>query len=437
MGADTARPPEICAGARCRSKIGRGSPNMEGSAETHGAPLGDAEIAATKQALGLPPEETFHVPAKVRELFATRARSGKRTFNKWNRALKDAKTASPEWAATWSRFTEDGLPADLESVLPVFEPGKAVATRSASGKVIQALAAAVPQFVGGSADLAPSTKTLIDNADSVGPNAFSGRNLHFGVREHAMASMMNGMALHGNFRVFGATFFVFVDYCRPAVRLAALMKLPVTYVFTHDSFYVGEDGPTHQPIEQLASLRCIPGMTTIRPADPTETAAAWVAALKNENGPTALALTRQNIPAIDRSVYPAASNVEKGAYVMSDSGEGSPDLILIASGSEVMLALEAAKAIANDANVRVVSMPSWELFEKQPQAYRDAVLPATCTRRLAVEAGSPVGWERYVGMQGKTITVDHFGASAPYQKLEESFGFTVENVVSVAGELLG
>ncbi len=251
-----------------------------------------------------------------------------------------------------------------------------------------------------------------------------------------MAGMMNGMALYGGLRVYGATFFVFLDYCRPSVRIAALSKLPVIYVFTHDSFYVGEDGPTHQPVEHLASLRCMPNVTVLRPADATETAAAWVAALKNKTGPTALLLTRQNLPVLDRTVYPPADSVEKGAYVLWQSAEGTPDLILLATGSEVSLALDSAKELATTHNVRVVSMPSWALFEKQEQSYRDEVLPPACTTRLAVEAGISFGWERYVGNAGRTITMTGFGASAPCEELEKKFGFTAENVVSVANEML-
>ena len=419
----------------CKSQIGKGSPNKEGTADSHGAPLGEDEVKLTKQNLGLPADELFNVPADVRALFDARSASMKRKARKWARGFKAYADSNPEKAAQWHAFTADELPADLEAALPSFDPEKAVATRSASGKVIQGLAAAVPQLVGGSADLSPSTKTLIDDAESVGPGAFGGRNLHFGVREHAMGAMMNGMALHGGLRVYGATFFVFVDYCRPSVRLAAIMNLPVIYVFTHDSFYVGEDGPTHEPVEQLASLRCMPGITLIRPADPTETGAAWVAALKNKNGPTALMLTRQNLPVIDRARFPAACNVEKGAYVLCQSGEGDPDLLLIASGSEVDLVMQAAGRLAESRNVRVVSMPSWELFEQQPQAYRDEVLPPSCRARLAVEAGASIGWEKYVGPAGRTICLDHYGASAPYKVLAEKFGFTVDNVVAVAGEL--
>jgi len=301
--------------------------------------------------------------------------------------------------------------------------------------VLNALAKALPQLVGGSADLAPSNMTWLKEQGEIKPGDFAGRNFHFGIRELAMATIMNGIQVHGGFRIFGGTFFVFSDYCRPAMRLAALMGLPVIYVYTHDSFYVGEDGPTHEPVEQLAALRCMPNLTVIRPADPTETAAAWMTALRNKKGPTALLLTRQNMKVIDRSKYPSAANVEKGAYTLWQSGEGTPDLMILATGSEVELALDAARQIEGK-NVRVVSMPCWELFEKQNKTYRDRIIDPDCKRRLVVEAGSSFGWERYAGCKGTMITLDTFGASGPYKELAKQFGFTVENVVAKAHELL-
>lgn len=419
----------------CRTTIGQGSPNKSGTAAVHGAPLGDDEVKLTKQALGFDPEQFFHVPERVRQLFAARAAAMATAAAAWQQEFETWQRANPEGSVAWQRHTNGALPENLEAALPHFPLDKPLATRSASGVVINALTKVLPQLVGGSADLAPSTMTWINEAAAVVPGDFSGSNLHFGIREHAMAALMNGMLLHGGFRLFGATFFVFVDYCRPALRLAALMGLPAIYVFTHDSFYVGEDGPTHEPVEQLASLRCMPGMTVIRPADPTETAAAWVAALKRSSGPTALLLTRQNMQVIDRSLYPAANNLEKGAYTLWQSGSGTPELTLIASGSEVELALTAAKEL-NGCNVRVVSMPSWELFEEQTQAYRDSVLDPACQRRLAVEAGVSFGWERYVGRGGSVVALDRFGASAPYKELAKLFGFTVENVVAEAQRLL-
>jgi transketolase len=419
----------------CKTIIGKGSPNKADTASAHGEPLGEEEVVLTKRNLGLPEDQSFYVPEEVTELFSKRHSALRRQANKWGRIFKAYASANPEKAAAWQSAQAGELPEDLASYLPQYEAGASEASRVSSGKAIQSMAKAIPYLVGGSADLAPSTKTFINDGGSIAPGSFSGRNFHFGIREHAMGSVMNGIALHGGLRIFGATFFVFVDYMRPTLRLAALMNLPVTYVFTHDSFYVGEDGPTHEPIEQLASLRCMPGMSVIRPGDPTETGAAWVAAMKNTNGPTALLLTRQNLDLIDRTVYPAATNLEKGAYVLWQSGEGAPDATLIASGSEVGLALKAAKELAAECNVRVVSMPSWDLFEAQPESYRAETIPADCPVILGIEAGSPMGWDRYIGKNGRMICMDHFGASAPFKVLEEKFGFTVENVVKTVREM--
>lgn len=420
-----------------RTSIGKGSPNKQDTASAHGEPIGEEEIVLTKRNIGLPEDQKFYVPDRVREVFAKRQKATKRLARKWSRQFKEYTANNSEKAAVWNLSMKGELPSNLDAVLPEFEVGSSLASRAASGKVIQSLTSAVPFLVGGSADLAPSTKTLINDAESIAPGKFAGKNFHFGIREHAMGSIMNGIALHGGFRVFGATFFVFSDYCRPAIRLAALMGLPVIYVFTHDSFYVGEDGPTHQPIEHAAALRCIPGLTVLRPADPTETGAAWVAALENKEGPTAILLTRQNLPVIDRSVYPSASETKKGAYILSQTGEGTPELILIASGSEVALAKDAADSLANELNVRVVSMPSWELFEAQPEEYREHVLPKECSSRLAIEAGVSMGWGKYVGASGSVLAMDHFGASAPYAVLEKEFGYTVENVVAKIRAMTG
>ena len=417
--------------------IGQGSPNLHDSHKAHGEPLGADEVKATKRNLGLPEDKDFYVPDQVRELFAARARELEARAAAWEADFRKYAAAYPELAKAWDACHRQALPADLAQQMPVFDVAKPEATRVSSGKVIQKLAKALPWFVGGAADLSPSTKTAIEGAPSVLPGQFEGRNLHFGVREHAMAAMLNGMALHGGFRVYGATFFVFSDYCRPSVRLSAIMGLPVTYVFTHDSFYVGEDGPTHEPIEHIASYRCMPNVSVIRPADATETAAAWLATLRNTTGPTLLLLTRHNLPVIDRNVYPPASSLEKGAYTLWQSAPGTPQVILIASGSEVSLAMEAARDLARETNVRVVSMPSWDLFEKQAQAYKDEVLPPACTARLAIEAGSSMGWHKYVGSRGRVLAVDHFGASAPYKTIAEKFGFTPANVVKLAKDLVG
>lgn len=419
----------------CSTHIAHGSPNKHDTSSAHGEPLGDDEVKATKKCLCMP-DGLFCVPDQVRQIFARRLDELQKAAARWEKKFVKYAQANPDRADAWKKCQEDILPADLDKMVPSFDVTKPIATRQASAKVIQSMAAAVPWLVGGAADLAPSTRTLIDGSESVGPARYTGRNLHFGVREHAMAAMLNGMALHGGFRVYGATFFVFADYCRPSIRLAALMKLPIIYVFTHDSFYVGEDGPTHEPVEHIASLRCIPGLTIIRPADATETAAAWVTALRNQSGPTLLLFTRHNLPVIDRTKFPAASNLDKGAYTMWQSAEGQPDLILIASGSEVDLALRAGAKLAADRKVRVVSMPSWELFEKQPQAYHDSVLPPSCTARLAIEAGVSLGWLKYVGPKGRTLALEHFGASAPYKVLEEKFGFTVDNVLAIVRDML-
>ncbi|OGV71129.1 MAG: transketolase [Lentisphaerae bacterium RIFOXYA12_FULL_48_11] len=419
----------------CRTHIAHGSPNKHDTAGAHGEPLGADEVKASKKNLGLPEDKDFYVPEKVKELFADRLAKMQRVASKWERNLSKYFPSNPDKADLWKKHFEDIIPENINELLPQFDPAKPIASRAAGGTVLQKIAAALPQLVGGSADLAPSNKSYIEKVPDVKGGSFAGRNFHFGIREHGMGAILNGMALHGGFHVYGATFFVFSDYCRPALRLAAIMNLPVIYIFTHDSFYVGEDGPTHEPVEHMASLRCMPNMTILRPADPTETAAAWVAALKNKTGPSALLLTRQNLPVIDRSKYPAASNVEKGAYTLLQTGQGTPNMLLIASGSEVSLAMDAANILAKDYNVRVVSMPSWELFEKQPEAYRKEVLPAECRMRLAIEAGCSFGWHKYVGDRGRTVCLDRFGASAPYKVLAENFGFTVQNVVSAAKEM--
>ncbi len=430
--AEAAKPSVII----CNTKIGFGSPNKEGSHDVHGAPLGEDEVAATKKNLGIS-EEKFHVPQEVRDLFAARLEELQRAEVLWNVEFAKFAQTDSATALEWDQAQKGELP-NLCGQLPSFEKGSSLATRASSGQVIQALAKEVPFLVGGSADLAPSNNTYMKEQGDIGKDAFYGRNFHFGVRELGMAAIMNGVQLHGGFRIFGGTFLVFADYVRPAARLAALMGLPVIYVFTHDSFCVGEDGPTHQPIETIASLRMLHNMTVLRPADATETAAAWVAALQNKTGPTALCLTRQNLPTIDRDVYPAACNVLKGAYALWQSGEGEPELLMLATGSEVEITLAAAQKLGEEGkNVRVVSMPSWELFEKQDAAYRESVLPAAVTKRISVEAGTSFGWERYVGRCGTIISKDDFGASAPFKLLLERFGFTADNVYEQAQALLG
>lgn len=426
--------PTLIIGHTC---IGKGSPNMAGSHETHGAPLGDDEVKATKKNLGLPADREFYVPEQVRVIFANRLKELEAKAHEWQKAFAQYRSRYPDKAAIWDLAQNKDLPGKLESNLPEFDPGKPVATRNASHKILQGLAKALPHLVGGSADLAPSNKSLMEGCGDVGPHDFAGRNLHFGIREHAMGAILNGMALHGMFRVYGSTFFVFTDYFRPSIRMACMMHLPVIYVLTHDSFYVGEDGPSHEPIEHIAALRVIPNMTVIRPADPTETVAAWIAALKNTQGPTAILLTRQDMPVIDRTQFPPARCLEQGAYKLWQSEKGRPKVILIATGSEVSLALDAARELAREQlNVRVVSMPSWELFERQPEKVKKSVLPPYCRIRLAIEAGATMGWEKYVGPKGRILGLNHFGASAPYKVLAKEFGFTTENVVQIVHDML-
>lgn len=420
-----------------RTRIAKGSPNMEGSAEAHGAPLGVEELKATKRALGFPEDKSFHVPGEVSAMFAERAAQLEDKRRQWLDTLARFRKASPAKAAEWDAFQSGKIPKDLAGAMPAFDVAKPVATRSAGHKALQGIAGAVPWLVGGSADLSPSTRTTMDEFKSVAPGDYSGRNLHFGVREHAMGAILNGIALHGGLRPYGSTFFVFADYFRPSIRLAAIMKLPVIYVLTHDSFYVGEDGPTHQPVEHLGSLRIIPGMTVIRPADAAETAAAWVVALKNTGGPTAIILTRHNVPVLDRTQYPEPGLIEQGAYVLWQSGEGIPKLMLIASGSEVHPALAAARLLAaENVNVRVVNMASWELFERLSKRAKNKILPPRCKARLVVEAGCSMGWEKYAGLKGRILGFDRFGASAPYADLEREFGFTPENIANQARALL-
>ena len=420
----------------CNTTIGFGSPNKAGSHDCHGAPLGEEEVKLTKAALGISGEK-FFVPEEVRAAFAEVAAKGGQAEAEWDAVFADFARAKPKKAKEWAACLAGELPEKLDRKIADFEAGGSIATRSASGKVLQDLVKAVPNLVGGSADLAPSTNTYLKDMGDIGKKSFKGRNFHFGVRELGMGAVMNGVQLHGGFRIFGATFLVFADYVRPSTRLAALMKLPVIYVYTHDSFYVGEDGPTHQPIETLMSLRITPNVTVIRPSDATETKYAWIAALENKTGPTALLLTRQNLPIFDRKELACAGNLKKGAYTLWENAKTGHDLLLIASGSEVAIALEAGKKLAAEGKtVRVVSMPSWELFEKQDADYKESVLPASCTCRLATEAGATFGWEKYTGTAGRVIGVDHFGASAPAGTLAKEFGITAENIYKTASDML-
>ncbi len=417
--------------------IGAGLPTVQGTEKAHGSPPGWDEIDQAKKNADWPTEPHFYIPDDVREHFLTRVDEGEALNMDWDRKFEDYQKAYPELAAELKRRILGELPEGWEAGLPVFPADeKGMASRAASGKVLNSLAQVLPELMGGSADLTPSNKTWINGEPDFQPETPEGRNMHFGVREHAMGGVVNGMAAHGGLIPYGGTFLVFSDYMRGALRLSALSGYKSIWVFTHDSIGVGEDGPTHQPIEHLASLRIIPDLVTIRPADANETAQAWGYAIRHD-GPTALILSRQNLPAIDREIYTEAAGLLKGAYVLADMGEDDPELILMASGSEVGLILNAAGQLAAEGvNVRVVSFPSWELFEAQPQAYQDEVLPPGVKKRLSVEAGVSFGWSRWVGDNGKTIGIDQFGASAPGDVVMREYGFTVSNVVEEALNLM-
>ena len=418
------RPSIICV----KAVIGYGSPNRAGTSKAHGEPLGVEEVRLTKQNLGWPSEEPFTVPAEALAHFRKVVDRGQALEAEWNARFAAYASAHPELAAEWRQWESGELPAGWQSAMPVFSSDKPLATREASGKVLNAFATVLPMLLGGSADLRPSNNTFLEGLGEFQPGSYTGRNFHYGVREHAMGSVMNGMALTRPLIPFGGTFMVFYDYMRSAVRMAAMMGLRTIYVYTHDSIGLGEDGPTHQPVEQLMGLRTVPNLTMIRPADANETAVAWRLALENNHGPTALALTRQKLPVFDRTRYASAEGVARGAYVLSPSPTGQLEAIIMATGSEVSVAIEAQDLLAAEGiGVSVVSMPSWELFEKQSREYRDEVLPPHVSARLAIEAGISFGWSRYVGDKGAVIALDRFGASAPYQVLMEKFGFTAAN----------
>jgi len=421
----------------CHTTIGFGLPTRQGTSKAHGEPPGEAELNGAKEKLGWPVEPHFYIPEDVQYHFRQAVEKGRELEVGWRSEMEAYRSAQPEKAAELERRLRGELPGDWQSVIPVFPADeKGMATRAASAKVINALAVKIPELIGGSADLAPSTKTWIDRTPAFEPETPDGRNFHFGVREHAMGAVVNGMAVHGGVIPFGATFLAFADYMREPIRLSALSHYPSIWVFTHDSIGVGEDGPTHQPVEHLATLRAIPGMTVIRPADANETAVAWKVAVERRNGPTLLALTRQNVPTLDRSLFAPAGGLERGAYVLADLGDGDPELILIASGSEVSLIIEAGMRLAAEAiAVRLVSFPSWELFAAQDQAYRESVLPTMTKARLAVEAGVSMGWERWVGERGAILGIDRFGASAPSEVVFREFGFTIGNIVKRALQL--
>jgi transketolase len=422
----------------CRTHIAYGSPNKQDDAAAHGAPLGEEEVRQAKARLGWPPDAQFLIPDEVLDVFRQAVDHGQQAQSEWRAMFDRYAEAYPDDAALLEDLWAGEVPDGWQSTLPTFKPEDGpLATRKASGAVLNAIAGDLPTLIGGSADLAPSNKTLLSSYDAFQKETPSGRNVHFGVREHAMGAILNGMALHGGVIPYGGTFLVFSDYERPAIRLAAMMELPVIYVWTHDSVWIGEDGPTHQPVEHLASLRAMPNLDVIRPADANETAAAWRAALERRDGPTGLVLTRQAVPVLEQSEPASADHLALGAYVIGEAPDGSPQLIIIATGSEVHLAIEAQGLLAErGVQARVVSMPSWKRFEAQPESYRNLVLPPEITARLAVEAASPLGWDRYVGPEGAVIGREQFGASAPYEALKEAFGFTAEAVAERALDVL-
>ena len=432
--AETGRPSLII----CRTVIGYGSPNKAGTGGVHGEPLGAEEATLAREQLGWPYTEPFTIPEEALNHFRLSLQRGPQSQAQWKTRLELYRQYYPEEA---SRFEEDlsgdlpeGWGRDLSNLFQA--SGQAMSTRDAGGLVMNAISERVPTLLGGSADLAPSTKTLLRDEGHFGSDNYSGRNLHFGVREHAMGSVANGMALHGGVIPYTATFLIFSDYMRPAIRLAALMGLRVVYVFTHDSVALGQDGPTHQPIEQLLGLRAIPNLAVLRPADATETAEAWKVALERRQGPTILVLSRQNLPVLDRETLAPAEGVQQGGYTLWQATD-SPSVILIATGSEVPIALEGGKLLQEKSiSARVVSMPSWELFDAQPEDYRNSVLPLEVKARVSIEASTPLGWERYVGLEGTAIGVPHFGASAPAEVLYEKFGLTPERVADEAMRLV-
>ena len=447
--AETSRPSLILV----KTRIGFGSPNKEGSFESHGSPLGEEEVKLTRQNLSWPDKPPFYIPDAAIGHFRQLQAFGEAVESKWNAVFVKYTEEYPDLAREFERTMRGELPDCWTATLTPFPvSAKGMATRVASAKIINAIAATLPEMIGGSADLNPSTQTVINNGgdfeppDTIPENvqgasgghwSYEGRNIHFGIREHAMGAIANGIAAHGGSIPYTATFFVFSDYMRPPIRLAALMKLGVIFVFSHDSIGVGEDGPTHQPIEQLASLRAIPGLTVIRPSDANETTVAWRIAIENRNRPTALVFTRQETPVIDRSAYASANGLEKGAYVLDDSADKTPDLILIASGSEVGLIVAAQKQLAKEGvAVRTVSMPSWELFEAQTEEYKNSVLPSSITARVVVEAGISQGWDRYAGSHGDILCINGFSDSAPGKVLFEKHGFTVEEITGRARRLL-
>jgi transketolase len=421
-----------------QTTLGYGSPNKQGTSAAHGSPLGPEEVVRTKRALGFDPEAHFQLPDEATEHFARGVERGRSAYRAWKERWDRYCQQHPELAADLERTLAGTLPDGWDAQLPMWTAGDSIATRKASSMVLNAIASTVPELSGGDADLSVSTGTRLTEFGSFDGGSGEGRNLHFGVREHAMGSVVNGMAYHRGVRPFAATFFVFSDYMRPAVRMAAMNHLPVTYVWTHDSVGLGEDGPTHQPVEHLMSLRAIPNLHVMRPADAAETREAWRVAMQRTDGPVALVLTRQSVPVLEDTARSAADGVARGAYVVADPPSGEPDVILIATGSEVQVAVGAQAVLARQGiGARVVSMPCWELFSDQDQAYRDHVLPPAIHRRVSIEAGIGLGWHRWVGSDGLTVSVDRFGASAPGPELFEAYGFTAEKVARTVEAFVG
>jgi transketolase len=422
----------------CKTQIGYGLPTKAGTEKAHGEPPGEEELLKAKQNLGWPTDEKFFIPEDVLAHFRDVTSKGESQEKEWDAAFSVYKQSYPEQAAEFERRMAGKLPKDWSKGLKTFPVDeKGTATRNSSGKILNEIAVLLPELMGGSADLAPSTKTWIENSKAFQHASHEGRNLHFGVREHGMGGVVNGMAYHGGFIPYGATFLTFLDYMKPSVRLSALSHLHSIWVFTHDSIGLGEDGPTHQPIEHLMSLRAMPEMTMIRPCDANEVREAWISAIENRDHPTTLIFTRQNVPTLDREKFAKAEGLHKGAYVLADLGQGKPEIILMATGSEVELIIKAGEKLAEEGvNVRLVSFPCWSFFENQSQSYRDAVLDPGVEKRIAVEAGVSLGWEKWVGSNGTIIGVDQYGASAPYEKIFEEYGLTTDQIYKKAKTLL-
>ncbi len=432
--AETDRPSLIL----CNTHIGFGSPNKQDTAASHGAPLGEEEIKKTKENLNWDTDAKFHIPEEALTHFRTAVEKGAKEHQQWENTFQQFKEENAEQAEAFINAINRELPNNFEDILPTFEADeKGMATRASSGKVLQSLAENIPHMIGGSADLTGSNKTWIDDAGIFSAADYSGRYIHFGVREHAMGAALNGMALHKGVIPYGGTFLIFSDYCRPAIRIAALSHIPSIFVLTHDSIGLGEDGPTHQPIEHLASLRAMPNVSVWRPADANEVGWSWKAALQYKKGPSILVLTRQNVPTFERNEENAAQNATKGGYILSDSQKAKPDAILMGSGSEVYRAMQAKEKLADkDVDARVVSMPSWELFREQNEDYKEKVLPKEVTTRVSIEAAATQGWKEWVGTEGTVIGVDRFGASAPYEEIFQQYGITSDRMVEETLKLL-